>query len=88
MSKRFKEMDELSAAEHVLILRAKRRGAPVPKFEHGEYSKAKIQAFRDAGLEEEADEHEAAATTPPGVAGQLEHIRRQHAAPGRLPRRI
>jgi hypothetical protein len=87
--KRFKSTDELTPAEHLLTLQAKRRGAPVPKFEHGEYSKAKIQALRDAGLDQEADEHEAAATTPPGVSGQLSHIRRHagtQAKAGRSPR--
>jgi hypothetical protein len=83
--KRFKAADELTAAEHLLVLRAKRRGAPVPKFEAGEYSKAKIQALRDAGLEEEAVEHEEAQeqAAPESVGGHLKAIRRAHAAPGR-----
>jgi hypothetical protein len=87
--RRYKETSELTSAEHLLVLRAKRRGAPVPKFEHGEYSKAKIQALRDAGLDQEADEHEEQQerAEPKSVGGHLQHIRRQHAAPGRSPRR-
>jgi hypothetical protein len=83
--RRYKETSELTSAEHFLVLRAKRRGAPVPKFEHGEYSKAKIQALRDAGLEEEAAEHEEAQeqAEPKSPAGHFAHIRRAHAAPGR-----
>lgn len=86
--RRYKTADELSASEHLLILRAKRRGAPVPKFEAGSYSRAKIQALRDAGLDQEADEHEEqqeqAAPKSPG--GHLQHIRRHAAPPGRSPR--
>jgi hypothetical protein len=90
MTERYKKADELTPSEHLLTLQAKRRGAPVPKFTTGAYSKARIQALRDAGLDQEADEYEAAATTPPGVAGQLAHIRRQphgtQAKAGRSPR--
>jgi hypothetical protein len=86
--KRFKSTDELSPGEHLLLIRAKRRGQPVPKFEAGAYSKAKIAALKDAGLDQEAAELEEAQekTEPKSPAGHLAHIRRQHAAPGRSPR--
>lgn len=87
--KRFKAADELSAGEHLAILRAKRVGAPRPKFESGDYRKRKVEALRVAGLEDEADEQEEAAqeqAAPKSPAAHLAHIRRQHAAPGRSPR--
>jgi hypothetical protein len=73
VTERYKKPAELSAAEHLLVLRAKRRGAPVPRFEHGEYSKAKIQALRDVGLDQEADEHEEQQerAEPKSVGGHL-----------------
>jgi hypothetical protein len=86
-TKRFKDAGELTAAEHFLVLRAKRVGAPTPKFEVGAYSAAKVQALRDGGLTAEADELEEAAAVPESVAAHLAHIRRVHAAPpGRSPR--
>ena len=85
MTERFKKAEELTSAEHFLVLRAKRRGAPVPKFEAGEYSKAKIAALKDAGLDQEAAELEEQQekTEPKSPAGHFAHIRRSHAAPGR-----
>jgi hypothetical protein len=90
MSERYKGPEELSSAEHLLILRAKKRGLPTPKFERGAYSKAKIQVLRDAGLDQEADEQEEQREqpVPRSVEGHSKAIRREHAAPGRLPRRI
>lgn len=88
MTERYKKPAELSADEHLAVIRAKKQGSPAPKFERADYQAAKIEALRDAGLEEEAAETEEAAAAPKSVAGHLKAIRRQHAAPGRLPRRI
>jgi hypothetical protein len=84
--RRFKTSDELDPGEHLAVIRAKRVGAPTPKFERGDYRAAKVAALRDHGLEEEAEQLEEAAAVPKSPAGHLAHIRRQHAAPGRSPR--
>jgi hypothetical protein len=90
MTERYKKSEALSAGEHLAILRAKRVGAPRPKFESGDYRKRKVEALKDAGLSEEAAELEEQQerAEPKSVGGHLKAIRRTAAAPGRLPRRL
>jgi len=87
--RRYLETSELTSAQHLEVLHARRLGLPRPKFERADYRAAKVAALRDHGLEEEADEAEEAAAAPKSVSGHLQHIRRQHGAQakaGRSPR--
>ena len=58
--KRYKTDDELTTDEHLRVEQAAARGEPAPKFETAEYREARADALRYAGLDEEADEVEAA----------------------------
>ena len=64
--RRYKQVDELSTDEITQRLQARNRNEPEPQFETPEYKQAKAEALRDAGLEDEAAEYEAA-----GGEGQL-----------------
>jgi len=67
--RRYKQVDELSTDEIAQRLQARNRNEQAPRFETSEYKQAKAEALRDAGLEDEAAEYEAASGE-----GQLEDM--------------
>jgi hypothetical protein len=87
--RRYLETSELSSAQHLEVLHARRVGGRIPRFERAEYRAQKIEALSAAGLEDEAEEIAEAAAVPKSVGGHLAHIRRQpgaQARAGRSPR--
>ena len=55
---RFKPEDELSGDETLAVVRARRAGGPIPRFETDSYRRHRAAALREAGLDGEADEVE------------------------------
>jgi hypothetical protein len=62
--KRYKDEDEYNGDELLAAVQARHRGDDPPKFERKEYRQHKADALREAGLDDEADELEAAAAEP------------------------
>jgi hypothetical protein len=84
--RRYLETSELTPAQILEVLHARRIGARAPRFERASYRAQKAEALKDGGLLEEAAELEEAAAAPKSVAGHLQAIRRQHGAQARAGR--
>jgi hypothetical protein len=78
--RRYKLDSELTIAQHIEVVRARRRNKSKPKFERPEYVKARAAVLREGGFTEEADEQEATGSKRSGVAGHVDAVTRRPAA--------